>query len=180
MPNNAQQLKKKIRTVLAVFLILLLLSGITAFPLQWELHLLHNWFGNGTGAFSNWINHVFAGLDETLTKYPYLSYGTDWLAFAHIVIASAFIGPWMDPVRNVWVLKWGILACILVFPLAFICGPIREIPFFWQLIDCSFGLLGMIPLYYALKWTRELTRIEQQTNFKQHEKKRLDTAGSYG
>jgi hypothetical protein len=29
--------------------------------------------------------------------YPFLAYGTDWLAFAHIVIAVFFIGPLVKP-----------------------------------------------------------------------------------
>jgi hypothetical protein len=28
-------------------------------------------------------------------------------------------------------------------------GSIREIPFFWQLIDMSFGVFGIIPLWLA-------------------------------
>jgi hypothetical protein len=40
----------------------------------------------------------------------------------------------------------GMIACIAVFPLAFICGPIRGIPFFHQIIDISFGFFGFILL----------------------------------
>jgi hypothetical protein len=39
------------------------------------------------------------------------------------------------------------IACVAIIPLAFICGPIRQIPFYWRLIDCSFGVFGIIPLY---------------------------------
>jgi hypothetical protein len=59
-----------------------------------------------------------------------LAYGTDWLAFAHLVIAIAFLGPLKDPVRNIWVVEFGMIACLLVIPLALICGPIRGIPFY--------------------------------------------------
>ena len=76
----------------------------------------------------------------------YNAYGTDWLAFAHLVIAVAFVGPLRDPVKNVWVVEWGMIACLSVIPLALICGPIRGIPFCWQIIDCSFGVVGVIPL----------------------------------
>lgn len=89
-----------------------------------------------------------------------MSYGTDWLAFAHIVIAVVFIGPLKDPVRNVWVIQFGMIACILIIPLALICGPIRQIPFYWQLIDCSFGVIGIIPLYKCYQLIR---RLENQT-----------------
>jgi len=74
-----------------------------------------------------------------------MAYGTDWLAFGHLVIATAFIGPLRDPVRNKWIIDWGLIACVGVLPLALICGPLRGIPFYWRLIDCSFGFVGAIP-----------------------------------
>ncbi|HUM46348.1 MAG TPA: hypothetical protein PLD84_05440, partial [Chitinophagales bacterium] len=81
------------------------------------------------------------------STYPFMAYGTDWLAFAHIVIAIAFLGPYKDPIKNSWVIDWGLINCILVIPLALIAGPIRDIPFFHQLIDCSFGIIGFIILF---------------------------------
>jgi hypothetical protein len=47
--------------------------------------------------------------------------------------------------------KVGLVACAGVIPLALICGPIRGIPFYWRLIDCSFGIFGAIPLLICLK-----------------------------
>src|SRR6185503_8060891 len=88
---------------------------------------------------------------DTYQKYPWVAYGTDWLAFGHFVIALFFIGAFIDPVRNVWILYAGLIACVLVLPLALICGPIRGIPLGWRLIDCSFGVIGGLPLIYALK-----------------------------
>ena len=85
-------------------------------------------------------------LQDTNARYPFLAYGTDWLAFAHLVIAIAFIGPFLDPVRNKWVITFGLIACAAVIPLALIAGAIRGIPFPWRLIDCSFGVFGSIPL----------------------------------
>jgi hypothetical protein len=78
-----------------------------------------------------------------------MAYGTDWLAFAHIVIAVAFWGPLKDPMRNLWVVEFGMIACILVVPLALVFGPIRSIPPFWLMVDCSFGVFGIIPLWLA-------------------------------
>ena len=83
-----------------------------------------------------------------------MGYGTDWLAFAHVVIAVYFIGPLVKPVKNEWVVYAGLIGCLLVIPLAWICGPIRGIPFYWRLIDCSFGVLGAVPLLYCLHLTR--------------------------
>jgi hypothetical protein len=81
-------------------------------------------------------------------------YGTDWLAFGHLMIAIAFIGPLRDPVRNIWVVEFGMIACVLVIPAALICGFVRGIPFFWRLIDCSFGVFGIVPLYLAWRLIR--------------------------
>ena len=87
-----------------------------------------------------------------------MAYGTDWLAFAHLVIAVAFLGPLRDPVRNQWVLVFGVIACLGVLPLALIAGPIRGIPVYWRLIDCSFGLIGAIPLLICLRYVRQMER----------------------
>lgn len=103
-----------------------------------------------------WLTQIYTGIVETNKNYPFISYGTDWLAFAHIVIGLAFIGPYKNPVKNIWIIEWAMLCCIAVLPLAFIAGPIRGIPFYHQLIDCSFGVLGIIPLYMVWKKVKSL------------------------
>lgn len=154
-PPSAARRLRYARWWLVFFTLALLLSGLTAFPLRWELGLLTSWFGEGTRIgesfpmLAHWLAYVREGLDVSGRQYPFLAYGTDWLAFAHIVIAIAFIGPLRDPIRNIWVVEWGIIACVLVIPLALICGAIRGIPLFWQLIDCSFGVFGLVPLVIA-------------------------------
>ncbi|MBK8498190.1 MAG: hypothetical protein IPL52_05105 [Flavobacteriales bacterium] len=87
-----------------------------------------------------------------------LFYGTDWLAFAHIVIALAFIGPYRDPVRNKWVIEWGLWCCLLVLPLAFFWAPYRGIPFSWCCVDASFGVLGAIPLWLVRRRIQKMER----------------------
>ena len=96
------------------------------------------------------------GLNATQRAYPFLAYGTDWLAFGHLIIALFFIGPLIDPVRNVWVIRAGQIACALVIPLALICGEIRGIPLWWRAVDCSFGVFGFLPLWYAHRLIRQL------------------------
>jgi hypothetical protein len=103
---------------------------------------------------------VDGGLRETYRHYPWLGYGTDWLAFAHLVIAVFYIGPYRDPVHNMWALQSGLIACAGVIFLALICGSIRGIPFYWQLIDSSFGVFGALPLAWVLRLTRRLEKIE--------------------
>ena len=108
--------------------------------------------------FSEWIAQVNDAVQNGYGQYPFLAYGTDWLAFGHVAIALAFVGPLRDPVKNVWVIEFGIIACLLVIPWTLIFGVIREIPFFWQLIDMSFGILGIIPLWLARQSVFRLPR----------------------
>lgn len=152
-----------IRGLTLFFIIALILSGITAFPLETEMKLGCAILGIDTNlppseyqGLLHWISLVYQGLSETNQAYPFLAYGFDWLAFAHLVIAVAFIGVWLKPVRNIWIVHFGMIACIGVIPLAFICGPIRGIPFYWTLIDCSFGVFGIIPLWYLHKYIKRL------------------------
>ena len=160
-------LKKRVRALLLFFIVALLLSGVTAFPLEWELNLLNQLVGSSSPVaglwpdLAHWITFVQLGLQDTYRNYPFMAYGTDWLAFAHIVIAIAFWGPFKDPVRNIWVVEFGMIACVLIIPLAFICGPIRGIPFFWQLLDCSFGVIGIIPLWLCRNLILRIAKMEQ-------------------
>jgi len=152
---NIQTIKLRIKICLWIVITSLALSGITAFPLESELAVLKSHL-NPNGMMGIWINTIYQAIKTTNDQFPWLSYGTDWLAFAHLVIAVVFIGPLKDPVRNIWVIQFGMIACISIFPLAFIAGPIRGIPFFWRLIDCSFGVIGFIPLYVSYKYARIL------------------------
>ena len=138
-----------IRFWLGVVVFGLVVSGATAIPLVTEADLMHRvvnkyeFFGPEV---REWVQTVYAGILDSNARYPFLFYGTDWLAFGHFVIAIAFIGPMRDPVRNRWVIDFGIIACLLIIPYALVFGGIRGIPVWWRLIDCSFGVFGLIPL----------------------------------
>lgn len=157
---------KKIRAIIVFYMFALVAAGITAFPVQWELETLFAFCGIDSSSLVemegealqpviSWLYGVKVGLTETNDKYPYLAYGYDWLAFAHIVIALLFVGPLRDPVKNKWIIYWAMCACVAIFPLAFICGPIRQIPFVWTLIDCSFGFFGIMPLILCARLIRQ-------------------------
>jgi hypothetical protein len=158
---------RRIRFWLALFIVGLVLSGVTAFPLQtelgWLVSLLHSsalqGIAQSTGLLP-WIERVNEALCNTDTLYPFLAYGTDWLAFAHLVIAAAFIGPYIDPVRNKWVITFGLIACAGIIPLALIAGQIRGIPLPWRLIDCSFGVSGAVPLLICRRSILALERLQ--------------------
>lgn len=62
--------------------------------------------------------------------------------------------------RNVWVVDFGMIACLLVIPWAMVFGGLRGIPIGWRLIDCSFGIVGIVPLWFARGAIRELRAIE--------------------
>ncbi len=149
--------------VLGLFVCGLVLSGVTAFPLLKEMEWIVASLGlnddpQKLGGLGVWLRTVRDGLRQTYSIYPWIGYGTDWLAFAHVVLAVFFWGPWKDPVGNVWVLKAGLIACVLVLPLALVCGPIRGIPFGWRLVDCSFGIFGAVPLWYCLRVVKRIER----------------------
>lgn len=155
-----------IRLLVIFFIGALVVSGATAFPLESELKLLCTMMGISTDiSYENytglhqWIAYVYAGVANTNAGYPFLAYGTDWLAFAHIVIAIAFAGVFFKPVRNVWIVYWAMIACVAVIPTVIICGAIREIPVYWQLVDCSFGIFGIIPLLILLYYIKRLAKI---------------------
>ncbi|MFF3889848.1 hypothetical protein [Streptomyces sp. NPDC001914] len=159
--SDRAALLRGIRVWLAFFVVSLVLSGATAFPLVHELHWTEDLLRvlsvpEHLPALTDWIERVRRGLDSADAQYPFLLYGTDWLAFAHLVIAVAFYGPYRDPVRNIWVVEFGMIACAGIVPLALICGPIRGIPFWWTVVDMSFGIFGVIPLYVVRKKIKRL------------------------
>lgn len=152
----------RIRALTLFVMAVLTLRGLTALPLSYEIDYLNriagpqsifaSLFPNVTG----WIGHVHDGLITSWGQYPFLAYGTDWLAFAHFVIALAFLGVQRDPVKNRWVVEWAMLVCVLLIPWTLLSGAVRTIPWFWQLVDMSFGIFGIIPLTFLRRDIRLL------------------------
>lgn len=154
-----------IRAWLIFFIAALVVSGVTAFPLETELRwgtdlLRSTSIPQFAPDFMAWIERVRDALIATNDDYPFLAYGTDWLAFAHLVIAIAFVGPLRDPVRNIWIIQWGMICCVAVIPLALIAGSVRGIPLGWMFVDMSFGVFGIIPLLIVHRLIRKLERLD--------------------
>jgi hypothetical protein len=150
------QAKYRFRVSLGLFLAGLVASGLTAFPLLPELDFAIRTFSWDPAAaaqpgLAGWLLAVREGLEQSYRRHPWLAYGTDWLAFGHLAIALFFIEPWLRPDASRGVLRAGVAACVLVVPTALICGAARSIPFYWRLLDCSFGIVGLIPLTYCLR-----------------------------
>ena len=164
--NRERILRRRVYVLTWVFIVGLVLSGATAIPLRQEL----NWLAGITGAralvnapastappgWAVWLTGVQAAINETALRHPFLFYGTDWLAFGHFVIAIAFIGALRDPIRNRWLFSFGMIACVLVVPYAFVFGAVRSIPVWWRCLDCSFGVFGLVPLWLCRTWLEEL------------------------
>lgn len=137
---------KIIRQLIGFFIVVLFLSGLTAIPVHLELSALIKIFPSGSNIY-HWLEKVLLAYRDVDNQYSFLLYGYDWLAFAHFVLAILFIGPYKDPVKNIWVIEFGMIACVLVIPLALVAGYFRHIPFEWQLVDCSIGVFGFFPLW---------------------------------
>ena len=157
------QLRSRIKILLMIVIFGLVVSGITAFPLLIEVEIGAAWLGIDPNVpyteyvgLKLWIAKILEGLRVTYDNYPFIAYGTDWLAFAHLAIAVFFIGPLVDPARNIWVVEAGLIACLGVIPLALIAGEVRGIPLYWRCVDASFGILGFIPLWICRGYIKQL------------------------
>jgi hypothetical protein len=162
MNNEIQTIRKW----LALFMAALILSGVTALPLERELNFVIRNFPF-EGSIRGWFEEIRLAVQQTSKNYPFLFYSYDWLAFAHFILAILFIGPYRNPVKNKWVIEFGIIACLLVLPFAFIAGSYRGMPFWWQLIDCSFGIIGLVPLVIVL---RKIKRLETEEKMEAEKK----------
>ena len=158
----------RIKWLTWLFIVALVISGATAIPLKPELELLAKFLGvadkssaDAASGLAHWILKVREGLQETDARYPFMAYGTDWLAFGHFAIAVAFVGALRDPVRNAWLFTFGMIACVMIVPYAFIFGGVRGIPIYWRLIDCSFGVGGIIPVWCCRKWVAQIEALRQ-------------------
>jgi hypothetical protein len=152
-----QRATAEVRFVLILFSAALVLSGATALvPLE-GLSLLSPLYAPGSflsdlwPAMASWFTLVRQALEETYAVYPFLAYGFDWLAFGHFIIAIPFLIAARDPLKNTWVVPFGIAACLLVIPHAVVFGALRGIPLFWRLVDTLFGIGGLALLLVIRK-----------------------------
>ena len=160
------RLIRRLRLLIALFIAGLVFSGVTAIPLEPEVRWLTQVTGAGqlveapastaVPVWAEWLVKVETALHDINTRHPFIAYGGDWLAFGHFMIALVFMWAWRDPVRNRWIYDFGLLACALVIPFALIMGGVRGIPLWWRAIDCSFGVLGAVPLWLCRRWAGQL------------------------
>lgn len=152
--NNG--LRKKIRMALLLTIAGLIASGLSAIPLKTELNFVLQFREQLPVLLVEWFDKVNLAITETSEKYPLVLYGYDWLGFAHVLIALAFIGPLLDPVKNQWVVIWGMMASALTIAMALVAERFRDIPFFWSLIDAAIGAGAFLILWICNTWINQL------------------------
>jgi hypothetical protein len=161
-----EMLERRVRILLVFVICGLVVSGVTAIPIEAEINWLTRALGAGPNArpedstgILNWLLTVRDAVSATARQYPFLFYGTDWLAFAHFAIAVAFLGPLRDPVRNSWVVTFGLIASAGVIVFAMIAGWARGIPLYWRVIDSLFGIGAGVPLLICRRSIRRLEEL---------------------
>ena len=162
-----QLLRNRVRAMAWVLVLGLVVMGVTAIPLETELNFAARLFkaseltpDQASSGFVKWILLVREGVRTTNAAYPFMAYGTDWLAFSHLVLAIAFLGCVNHPLRNSWMFTLGMIASVMVVPWALVMGEVRGVPIGWRLIDCACGVLAFLPCWLGVRWTRELQQIK--------------------
>lgn len=165
--DHTALLSRRLRNWTWLFIVGLVLSGVTAIPIQAEFDWLASFLGSDFGGggivpeiIAKWLAHAYVGISVTSRSAPFVWYGTDWLAFGHLVIALSFAGALRDPVRNRWLYQFAMLACVAVVPWALVFGGLRGIPVWWRLVDCSFGVIGFIPAWRCWGWSGQLEQLK--------------------
>jgi len=131
----------------------LFVSAVTIWPMEAELELALRVLGAtpGLADLQSFLTTTLEGLRVTRDHYPMLLYTGDWLAFAHIVLGVLFLLATKDPVRNVLVVRFGLLCCAGVPLLAGVFIPLRGIPGVWFLVDAAFAPACAVPLLICLR-----------------------------
>ena len=158
--SHEVRLRQKIKAAVIITILGLLLNGISAVPLLTELKILLSKPNALPQFLRDWWTYVNTGVKETTNKYEFMRYGFDWLAFAHLLIAIAFLGVLKDPIKNEWLVKWGMIASALSVVMALGWERVRSIPLWWSFIDASIAIVSFIILWLCNKWIQELKRIQ--------------------
>jgi len=111
--------------VMVIVPVMLLFCLVCKWPVVMvTLSFLLKYFSSST-PLHYWLENVLSAYKNVNNDTPFLLYGYDWLAFAHFILVILFIGPCGGPVKNSWVIEYRLLACLLIFRLAFIAGSLR-------------------------------------------------------
>ena len=154
--SRQHTLRRNIRMAILITIIGLLLNGVSAIFLKGELHVLMSKADAMPSFMRDWFTYTSKGLNATNSQYPFMRYGFDWLAFAHLFIAIAFIGPLQDPVKNEWIVRWGMIVSAISVVMAFGWERVRAIPLWWSCIDALVAVAAFVILWLCNRWIQQL------------------------
>jgi hypothetical protein len=152
-------LERKIRMATWVTIIGLVINGLTALSLSRDLSVALSFKSLLPDSFYNWFVTVQAAVTDTKAHYAFMLYGYDWLGFAHLFIAIAFIGVLKDPIKNEWVVQFGMIVSALTVVIALLFERLRDIPFTWSMVDVVIGIGAFIILYLCSRWINEWKKL---------------------
>ena len=166
MTYNYVIIRRRVRFLVFVFIVLLILGGLSAFFIVETANIAQQLSGKGSfigerlPSVAEWVSKIHDAIAETAEKHPFMFYGTDWVGFSHFMMVIACIGVLREPVRNIWVIQFALIGCILMIPMTLVIGAARDLPWFWQLFDCGIGAVGAILFFICYRYVRRLERSE--------------------
>ncbi len=158
---DSVQRRRRIRWTLGLIIASLLLSGLGTIPLQWlvgvlcRMLLANRDLHELAPGLVAWVEGVLAQLTGA-AQQTLLNYTLDWLSLAQVAVALVFIGPWRAPVRNAWVVDWGLISCGLIVVAAPLAVLWRGIPVAWAVVDVLLGVGGFAGLWLCRRDLRHL------------------------
>ncbi len=72
--QSAESLRRSIKIWIVIFIISLIVSGVTAFALETELEWLNHLLENKKSSLAFFIKKIYVALHLTNLNYPYLAY----------------------------------------------------------------------------------------------------------
>ena len=163
--------EKHISVFLKVFIAVLILSGLCYFSLPFLSKKILSFidaFGI-RGELYSFAMKLIQAANYNEAHYPFMGYSTDLLGFAHLTFALLFGGAVMDPNKNEWVIRFGLMVCVLLIPTVLLAGWVREIPIIWRVVNCFFGVFGFALLFKVFKMVKsnqELRKAIEELNQK--------------
>lgn len=90
---------------------------------------------------------TYGNLADTFFLWNYLKGGIIFCTLYHKALCTLSILMYRQQEKKIgrWIIFF-IVALVLCGVTAFVAGSIRGIPIYWRLIDCSFGIVGLVPL----------------------------------
>ncbi|MCX6182585.1 MAG: hypothetical protein NT150_11735 [Bacteroidetes bacterium] len=153
---------------LRVFIAVLVISGLCYFSLPFlskKILGLSNSIGV-RGEFYSFASKLSQAATYNSSHYPFMGYSTDLLGFAHLMFALLFVGPILDPDKNEYVVRFGLIVCLLLVPTVLVAGWVREIPMIWIIINCFFGIFGFLLLYKVFKMIKANQKMRKELEAK--------------